>query len=417
MSNYKSEFIKEINSRGFINQATDLTAIDKKLLKSKITAYIGFDATSDSLHVGSLIPLMLLKWFQNYGNKPIALMGGGTTMVGDPSGKDTTRSMLEIKDIKNNIKSLKKIFNKFIDFKKDKALMLDNYEWLSKKNYIDFIRSIGSHLTINRMLTFDSVKLRLSREQPLSFLEFNYMILQAYDFLYLNKNYNCEIQMGGSDQWGNIINGIELTRRINNKTVYGITSPLITTSSGKKMGKSEQGAIWLNKERLSSYDFYQYWRNVEDNDVIKFLKLFTFLDLKEIDKLSKLKGSDLNEAKKILAYEVTKICRNKEEADNVLETSSNVFEKKNIDDRLITYKIKNNEIINKQIKIIDILIQLQFIKTRSEAKRLIKGGAIKIDKHKVNDITANVKKDMFKNNNTIKISCGKKKYANIKLID
>ena len=360
---------------------------------------------------------MLLKWFQNYGNKPIALMGGGTTMVGDPSGKDTTRSMLEIKDIKNNIKSLKKIFNKFIDFKKDKALMLDNYEWLSKKNYIDFIRSIGSHLTINRMLTFDSVKLRLSREQPLSFLEFNYMILQAYDFLYLNKNYNCEIQMGGSDQWGNIINGIELTRRINNKTVYGITSPLITTSSGKKMGKSEQGAIWLNKERLSSYDFYQYWRNVEDNDVIKFLKLFTFLDLKEIDKLSKLKGSDLNEAKKILAYEVTKICRNKEEADNVLETSSNVFEKKNIDDRLITYKIKNNEIINKQIKIIDILIQLQFIKTRSEAKRLIKGGAIKIDKHKVNDITANVKKDMFKNNNTIKISCGKKKYANIKLID
>ena len=417
MSNYKSEFIKEINSRGFINQATDLTAIDKKLLKSKITAYIGFDATSDSLHVGSLIPLMLLKWFQNYGNKPIALMGGGTTMVGDPSGKDTTRSMLEIKDIKNNIKSLKKIFNKFIDFKKDKALMLDNYEWLSKKNYIDFIRSIGSHLTINRMLTFDSVKLRLSREQPLSFLEFNYMILQAYDFLYLNKNYNCEIQMGGSDQWGNIINGIELTRRINNKTVYGITSPLITTSSGKKMGKSEQGAIWLNKERLSSYDFYQYWRNVEDNDVIKFLKLFTFLDLKEIDKLSKLKGSDLNVAKKILAYEVTKICRNKEEADNVLETSSNVFEKKNIDDRLITYKIKNNEIINKQIKIIDILIQLQFIKTRSEAKRLIKGGAIKIDKHKVNDITANVKKDMFKNNNTIKISCGKKKYANIKLID
>ncbi|MBG76522.1 MAG: Tyrosine--tRNA ligase [Alphaproteobacteria bacterium MarineAlpha5_Bin12] len=417
MSNYKSEFIKEINSRGFINQATDLAAIDKKLLKSKITAYIGFDATSDSLHVGSLIPLMLLKWFQNYGNKPIALMGGGTTMVGDPSGKDTTRSMLEIKDIKNNIKSLKKIFNKFIDFKKDKALMLDNYEWLSKKNYIDFIRSIGSHLTINRMLTFDSVKLRLSREQPLSFLEFNYMILQAYDFLYLNKNYNCEIQMGGSDQWGNIINGIELTRRINNKTVYGITSPLITTSSGKKMGKSEQGAIWLNKERLSSYDFYQYWRNVEDNDVIKFLKLFTFLDLKEIDKLSKLKGSDLNEAKKILAYEVTKICRNKEEADNVLETSSNVFEKKNIDDRLITYKIKNNEIINKQIKIIDILIQLQFIKTRSEAKRLIKGGAIKIDKHKVNDITANVKKDMFKNNNTIKISCGKKKYANIKLID
>tara|TARA_B100000029_G_scaffold431733_1_gene443480 strand:+ start:301 stop:1554 length:1254 start_codon:yes stop_codon:yes gene_type:complete len=417
MSNYKSEFIKEINSRGFINQATDLTAIDKKLLKSKITAYIGFDATSDSLHIGSLIPLMLLKWFQNYGNKPIALMGGGTTMVGDPSGKDSARSMLEIKDIKNNIKSLKKVFNKFIDFRKDKALILDNYEWLSKKNYIDFIRSVGSHLTINRMLTFDSVKLRLSREQPLSFLEFNYMILQAYDFLYLNKNYNCEIQMGGSDQWGNIINGIELTRRINNKTVYGITSPLITTSSGKKMGKSEKGAIWLNKEKLSSYDFYQYWRNVEDSDVIKFLKLFTFLDLKEINKLSKLKGSELNEAKKILAYEVTKICRNKQEADNVLETSSNVFEKENIDERLVTYNIKNNEVINKQIKIIDILINLKFIKTRSEAKRLIKGGAIKINKNKISEITANVEKEMFKNNKTIKLSCGKKKYANIKLVD
>jgi len=416
MSNYKSQFIKEIHARGFINQATDLSEIDRKLAKSQMTAYIGFDATSDSLHIGSLVPLMLLRWFQHYGHKPIALLGGGTTLVGDPSGKDETRNMLRLNEIQKNQNSIKKIFNKFLDFHKDKALMLNNYNWLSKQKYIEFIRMVGKHLTVNRMLTFDSVKSRLSREQPLSFLEFNYMILQAYDFLYLNKNYNCELQMGGSDQWGNIINGIELTRRINNNIVYGITSPLITTSSGKKMGKSLTGAVWLNKEKYNSYDFYQYWRNVDDKDVTRFLKLFTYLDLKEISKLSKLKGSEINVAKKILAYEVTKICRNKKEADSVLEMSQKTFEEKIIDERLKSYVIKRKNFL-KDVSIIDILITLKFIKTRGEGKRLIKGGGVKIKNQTILKTTHTINKDDFKDNNTIKVACGKKKIGVIKVIN
>ena len=417
MTNYKSDFIREIDSRGFIHQATDLSIIDKKLSKSKMTAYIGFDATSDSLHIGSLVQLMLLSWFQYYGNKPIALLGGGTTLVGDPSGKDETRNLLKLKEINKNKNSIKKIFNKFISFKNNKALMLDNYKWLSKQKYIEFIRMVGQHLTINKMLSFDSVKLRLSREQSLSFLEFNYMILQAYDFFYLNKYYDCELQMGGSDQWGNIINGIELTRRINSKNVYGITSPLITLSSGEKMGKSNLGAVWLNKEKYNSYDFYQYWRNINDKDVIKFLKLFTFLDLKEIDKLSKLRGSEINEAKKILAYEVTKICRNLNEAKKVEITAKNTFEKKSIDKNLNSFQIPRKFISNKKILLIDVLIKLKFISSRGEAKRLIKGGAVKINNESISDINTTIENKFFENKNIAKISCGKKKFGLIELIN
>tara|TARA_B110000014_G_scaffold237044_1_gene202726 strand:- start:558 stop:1811 length:1254 start_codon:yes stop_codon:yes gene_type:complete len=417
MSNYKSEFIREISSRGFIHQATDLSVIDQKLSKSKITAYIGFDATSDSLHIGSLVPLMLLRWFQYYDNKPIALIGGGTTMVGDPSGKDETRNILKVSNIKKNKISIKKIFEKFINIKKNQGMILDNYNWLSKKKYIDFMREVGIHLTVNRMLTFDSVKSRLSREQPLSFLEFNYMILQAYDFLHLNKNYNCELQMGGSDQWGNIINGIELTRRINKKIVYGITSPLITMASGKKMGKSALGAIWLNKEKYDSYNFYQYWRNIDDKDVIRFLKLFTYIDLKEIKKLSKLKDSEINEAKKILAYEVTKICRGKKDADSVLEISKNTFEKKSIDERLNSFLVKKDSVINNEISIIDILIKLDFLKSRGEAKRLIKGGGVKINDRQIIDINSTISKKHFNKTDIAKITCGKKKFGLIKIIN
>tara|TARA_Y100000590_G_scaffold104367_1_gene118773 strand:- start:5980 stop:7233 length:1254 start_codon:yes stop_codon:yes gene_type:complete len=417
MTNYKSDFIREIDSRGFIHQATDLSIIDKKLSKSKMTAYIGFDATSDSLHIGSLVQLMLLSWFQYYGNKPIALLGGGTTLVGDPSGKDETRNLLKLKEINKNKNSIKKIFNKFISFKNNKALMLDNYKWLSKQKYIEFIRMVGQHLTINKMLSFDSVKLRLSREQSLSFLEFNYMILQAYDFFYLNKYYDCELQMGGSDQWGNIINGIELARRINSKNVYGITSPLITLSSGEKMGKSNLGAVWLNKEKYNSYDFYQYWRNINDKDVIKFLKLFTFLDLKEIDKLSKLRGSEINEAKKILAYEVTKICRNLNEAKKVEITAKNTFEKKSIDKNLNSFQIPRKFISNKKILLIDVLIKLKFISSRGEAKRLIKGGAVKINNESISDINTTIENKFFENKNIAKISCGKKKFGLIELIN
>ena len=417
MTNYKSDFIREIDSRGFIHQATDLSIIDKKLSKSKMTAYIGFDATSDSLHIGSLVQLMLLSWFQYYGNKPIALLGGGTTLVGDPSGKDETRNLLKLKEINKNKNSIKKIFNKFISFKNNEALLLDNYKWLSKQKYIEFIRMVGQHLTINKMLNFDSVKLRLSREQSLSFLEFNYMILQAYDFFYLNKYYDCELQMGGSDQWGNIINGIELARRINSKNVYGITSPLITLSYGEKMGKSALGAVWLNKEKYNSYDFYQYWRNIDDKDVIKFLKLFTFLDLKEIDKLSKLRGSEINEAKKILAYEVTKICRNLNESKKAENTAKNTFEKKSIDRNLNSFKIQKKFILNKKILLIDVLIKLKFISSRGEAKRLIKGGAVKINDRSILDINTTIENKFFENKNIAKISCGKKKFGLIELIN
>ena len=416
MSNYKSDFIREIYQRGFIHQSTDLSAIDQKFLKSNITAYIGFDATSDSLHIGSLVPLFLLSWLQFFGNKPIALLGGGTTMVGDPSGKDKTRSILKLEEINNNKNSIKKIFKKFIDFKNNKALILDNYNWLSKHNYIDFIRTVGTHLTINRMLTYDSVKQRLSRKQPLSFLEFNYMILQAYDFLYLNENYNCSLQMGGSDQWGNIINGVELIRRVNNRTVYGITSPLITTSTGSKMGKTSQGAIWLNKQKYSSYEFYQYWRNVDDRDVERFLKLFTFLDLNEIKKLSKLKGSEINVAKKILAFEITKICRNENEAKKAKKIAENTFEKNTADERLKSFTIKKKNISTNKVSIVDAMIKLNFINSRGEAKRLIKGGGVRINDSTIINVNTLIEPMHFKKDDIAKISCGKKKFGLIKLV-
>ena len=410
MSIYKSDFLNEISSRGFIHQSTDLSIIDKQLSKNKTVGYIGFDATADSLHVGSLLPLMLLSWFQHYGHIPISLLGGGTTMVGDPSGKEESRKMLELEQINKNKKSIKKVFEKFINFKNKKGILLDNYEWLSKQNYIDFIRKIGTHLTINKMLTFDSVKLRLEREQPLSFLEFNYMILQSYDYLHLNKNYDCKLQMGGSDQWGNIINGVELVRRINNKEVYGLTSPLITLSSGEKMGKSASGAVWLDNSKLNSYDFYQYWRNINDNDVERFLKLFTYLDLEEIKKLSKLKGSEINEAKKILAFEVTKICRSKKEADVALEMAKNTFEKNSIDKRLKSITIKEGSIL-----LTESLVKLNLAKSKSESKRLIKNGGVRVNDKIASDINMTINKSHLKNNQFVKISCGKKNIGLIKI--
>ena len=294
---YKSEFLNEINSRGFIYQATDIEDLDILLNQKSITAYIGFDITSESLHIGSLVQLMLLHWLDYYGHKTIALMGGGTTLVGDPSGKDESRKILQPQDIENNIAKIQITFSKFINLK-DKAMLINNYEWLSNINYINFLRDIGSKITINRMLTFESVKNRLDREQPLTFLEFNYMLLQAYDYFYLNKEYDCELQLGGSDQWGNIVSGIDLIRRLNNKKTFAITSPLITNTDGSKMGKTAEGAIWLDENKLSNYDFYQFWRNVDDADVSKFLYLFTKLPLEEISKLSKLKDQEINEAKK-----------------------------------------------------------------------------------------------------------------------
>ena len=410
--NYKSDFLNEINSRGFIYQTSDINDLDIRLSKKKITAYIGFDITNDSLHIGSLVQLMLLHWLDHYGHKTIALMGGGTTLVGDPSGKDEARKILQKKDIEKNINKIELTFNKFINLK-SRGKLINNYEWLSNLNYINFLRDIGSKITINKMLTFDSVKNRLDREQPLSFLEFNYMLLQAYDFFHLNKEHECELQLGGSDQWGNIIAGIDLIRRINNKKAFAITSPLITNNDGSKMGKTADGAIWLDEKKLSNYDFYQFWRNVSDSDVPKFINLFTKLPIEERKKLSKLKDKEINEAKKILAFEVTKITRGEKQAKEAEEISTNIFLNNKIDNRINSYEIESNQIKDSSFSIIDAIEKLELVKSRSEVKRLIKSKGIKIENEIYDSSDFSLSKYFSKNQ--IKISVGKKNFGIIKI--
>ncbi len=411
--NYKSDFLNEIDSRGFIYQSSDSEELDLLMLSNKITAYIGFDITSDSLHIGSLVQLMLLHWLDYYGHKPVALLGGGTTLIGDPSGKDETRKILKIEDINNNIKSIENIFDKFINLKKN-GKIINNYEWLANLNYIDFIRDIGSKITINKMLTFESVKNSLDREQSLTFLEFNYMLLQSYDFYHLNKQYECILQMGGSDQWGNIVSGIDLIRRMQSKKAYAITSPLITNNDGSKMGKTIDGAIWLDENKLGNYEFYQFWRNVEDTNVSKFLNYFTTLPHEEIRRLSKLKGKEINEAKKILAFEVTKITRGDLQAKEAEQMSSNIFTHKKTDNRLNTYSVKIKDIVDSSFTIIDAIEKLELVKSRSEIKRIINSNGIKINDESFNQNSFSLLN--FKEKKEIKISVGKKKIGIIKII-
>ena len=411
---YKSDFLNEINSRGFIHQSSDIETLDTIMKKKSITGYIGFDPTSDCLHVGSLVQLMLLNWMQYYGHKPLILMGGGTPLVGDPSGKDETRKIMKIEEINNNIEKIKLIFSKFVDFNKD-TIILNNYEWLASQNYIDFLRSIGTKVTINKMLTYDSDKSRLDREQPMTFLEFNYMLLQAFDFFHLYENYDCILQMGGSDQWGNIINGIDLIRKIKNGNAFALTSPLITNSDGTKMGKTIDGAVWLSEEKLSNFDFFQFWRNVDDKDVEKFLKLFTKLELSEIKILSQLQGKEINEAKKILAYEIVKICREEKIAKENMEIASNIFENKMLDKRINTQNIALSKILNDDFNIIDALEKLSLISSRNDAKRIIKSGGVKINDIKVPPQEFSLKK--FINNKNLKIIVGKKKIGIINIIE
>ena len=410
---FKSEFLNEIKERGFIYQNIEIENLDKIMSKNKITGYIGFDITSDSLHVGSLIQLMLLHWLDFYGHQSIALIGGGTTLIGDPSGKDQTRKILSKDDINKNIKNIEQTFSRFIDLKKN-SLIINNYDWLSNLNYIDFLREFGSKITLNKMLTFESVKSRLDREQPLTFLEFNYMLLQAYDFFYLNKNHHCILQMGGSDQWGNILSGVDLIRKINKKEAYGITSPLITNSDGSKMGKTAEGAIWLNKNKISSLDFFQFWRNINDNDVSKFLYLFTKIPISEIKKLSRLKNQEINEAKKILAYEVTKIVRGKEDADEALEIANNIFNENIADKRLPNISQKKIEIKNEKFTILDAIEELKLVKSRSEIKRLIKSNGIKINDQLYENTNLSLRQ--YSELKEIKISVGKKKVGILKVI-
>ena len=410
---YKSDFLNEIDSRGFIYQFSDNENLDKLMSKKSISGYIGFDITNDSLHVGSLIQLMLLHWLDYYNHKPIALLGGGTTLIGDPSGKDRSRPIIARKDINQNISKIKNTFKKFINLKKN-AKIVDNYEWLNNLEWIKFLREIGSNITINRMLSFESIKNRIEREQPLTFLEFNYMIFQSYDFYYLNKHYDCSLQMGGSDQWGNIISGIDLIKKLERKQAYAITSPLITNNDGSKMGKTSDGAIWLDEHKLSNYDFYQFWRNIDDADVTKFLKLFTKLNLKEIAKLSKLKDQEINEAKKILAYEVTKITRGEKQAKEAMDISNNIFNENTLDERINTYNVNSKDLNESSFTVIDAVEKLDLVKSRSEIKRLIKSNGIKVNDEIYNQNNLSLKNHLSKNK--IKISVGKKKIGIIKII-
>ena len=405
--NIKSAFLKIMIERGFIHQMTDKEGLDSECFSSSITGYIGFDCTAPSLHVGSLIQIMMLRWFQKTGNKPIVLMGGGTTKIGDPSGKDAARPVLTSQIINDNKDSIKTIFEKFLNFGKEQnsALLIDNSIWLDKLNYISFLRDFGSSFSINKLINLDSVKIRLEREQNLSFLEFNYSLLQAFDFLKLNQEYNCQLQMGGSDQWGNIITGLDLVRKKNSRQAFGLTSPLLTTSSGAKMGKSANGAVWLNENQLSNWDFWQYWRNTEDLDVIKFLKLFTELSMQEIEKLEKLKGSEINEAKIILANEVTKLCRGEKEAERASNAAINTFSKLQNDDAL-----PNKTILEAKISIVEALKVLDFVKSNGEARRLIRGNGTRVNDIIINDEHFVLSNDHFKDYRA-KISSGKKKHG------
>ncbi len=410
----KSDFLNEIKARGFIYQTSDILDLDNIVSQNKITGYIGFDITSDSLHIGSLVQLMLLHWLDFYGHNALALVGGATTLIGDPSGKDATRKILNKKDIDKNILNISNTFKKFINLKKNSSIV-NNYEWLSKINYIEFLRDIGSKMTLNKMLTFESIKNRIDREQSLSILEFNYMLLQAYDFFYLNKKYNCQLQMGGSDQWGNILSGIDLIKKISKQKAFGITSPLITNADGSKMGKTAEGAIWLDEKKLSNYDFFQFWRNVDDESVPKFLNLFTKLPLSEIKKLSLLKNKEINESKEILAFEVTKIVRGEQGALEARDISVNLFKSKIIDNRVRNYSINSESIKLNTFTIIDAVEKLHLVSSRSEIKRLIKSGGIKVNEKTYDD--ANFLLEKYVINEEIKITIGKKKIGVIKIIN
>ncbi len=411
----KNAFLKEMVDRGYLNNCTDLDKLTEICNKKPITGYIGFDCTARSLHVGSLLQIMILKLMQKHGHRPIVLLGGGTTLIGDPSGKDTTRKILDKIEIKNNIQSIKKVFNKILDTsnKKTTPIFVDNAEWLTKLNYIQFLRDIGSHFTINKMLTFDSVKLRLEREQSLSYMEFNYMILQAYDFYQLFKSKNCILQIGGSDQWGNIVNGTDLIRRVLKKEAFGLTSPLITLASGAKMGKTEKGAIWLNKDQLTPYDYWQFWRNTDDRDVKKFLYFFTEIVPEKLKNIF-LEEKNINNLKILLANEATKILHGSEASKKAAQTAIDTFEKGALGKDLPEIKIKLKE-LEKGINIIDFIANYKILSSKSEARRAIINKGFKIDNVVVEDQKKILATKDFKEN-IMKLSFGKKKHFLIRII-
>ena len=409
-----NKFLKEFKDRGYFYQCTNEDELSKLLDKEKIKGYIGFDCTAESLHVGSLLQIMCLRLMQKHGHRPIVLLGGGTTRIGDPSGKDKTRKILSEEEIEKNIKNIEKILKNYLDNNdpKTKPIFVNNYSWLKGLNYIAFLRDIGKHFTINKMLTFESVKTRLDREQSLSYMEFNYMILQAYDFLELNKKENCALQIGGSDQWGNIVNGTELIKRHSNKQAYGLTTPLITLASGAKMGKTETGAVWLDKKLLSPYDYWQFWRNIDDRDVVKFLKIFTDLD---IDEINKIKNDDVNQLKIKLANEATSMLHSKEEALSAEKTAKKTFEEKSLGENLPSVDIQLNNKVS-GITIIDLILLSKIENSKSEIRRLIKGKAVKINNQIITDDNFLIQRKSFDEVNFLKLSIGKKKHLKINLI-
>ncbi len=412
MTALKSEFLRVLTERGYIHQCTALEELDARASKETLTAYIGFDATADSLHVGSLLPIMMLRRLQQTGHRPVVLMGGGTTKVGDPSGKDESRQLLSDATIAANIASIKTIFGHYLTFGEGprEAVMVNNADWLDSLGYISFLREIGRHFTINRMLSFDSVKLRLEREQPLTFLEFNYMVMQGYDFVELRRRYGCSLQMGGSDQWGNIVSGVELGRRMIDAELFGLTTPLLTTASGAKMGKTAAGAVWLKPERLKPYDFWQYWRNTEDADVGRFLKLFTDLPLDEIARLEQLRDAEINEAKKILAYEVTKLAHGEDAAKAAADTARETFEGGGKGGNLPVHEFPRDG----SAPVIDALVALGFAASRGEAKRLIEQGGVRLNDQPVTAITAAISDADLGADGAALLSAGKKRHALVK---
>jgi tyrosyl-tRNA synthetase len=412
MPAFKSDFLRILSERGFIHQVSDETALDELFLKETVTAYVGYDATATSLHIGNLISATMLYWMQETGHRPIALMGGGTSMIGDPSFRDEQRGLLTAEKINENIEGIKKIFSRILRFGDgpNDAIMVNNADWLMKLNYVEFLRDVGRHFSVNRMLTFDSVRLRLEREQSLSFLEFNYMILQGYDFVELSRRYDCRLQMGGSDQWGNIINGVDLSHRMGGQQLFALTTPLLTTSSGAKMGKSAKGAVWLNGDLFSPYDFWQYWRNTEDADVERFLKIFTRLPLDEIARLAALGGNEINEAKKVLATEATAIVHGRDAAEQAAETARKTFEEGALADTLPTIEVSGSE-LHAGIGLLALLVKAGLAGSNGEARRHVQGGAVRLNDQPIQDERRSVTSADVTSDGVAKLSVGKKKHV------
>ena len=412
MTAFKSDFLNTLQERGFVHQCSDFEGLDALAAKGQATAYVGYDCTAPSLHIGNYLTMMMLYWLQQSGNRPITLMGGGTTMVGDPSGKDESRAIRSIEEIEANKASIRGVFSKVLRYGNGPAdaIMLDNADWLTKLNWIEMLRDIGRHFSVNRMLTMDSVRLRLEREQEMSFIEFNYMVCQAYDFVELSRRVDCRLQMGGSDQWGNIVNGVDLGRRMGAPQLFALTTPLLTTASGDKMGKTAKGAVWLNADRFSPYDFWQYWRNVEDADVVKFLKLFTILPMSEIRKLEALRGGEINEAKKVLATEATALLHGRAAADEAAETARRTFEEGAIAETLPTVEIPRGE-LNSGISVLASFVKAGLVASNGEARRQIKGGGLRVNDVAVTDEKMVLTPSNLTPEGVIKLSIGKKRHV------